>query len=488
MGSELLSTNNFPDPVPPVWPLVDAPPCDLNQLYNPAAVDVCIATYGWASPPGVDEALRAAKAAFSDWSVASVATRISALNEWLDRIEANSGSVAQAITREQGKPIAEAHGEIGKSLREARQMLGFAQQSLGYGMPGRTPGFQNLVIRRSRGIALAITPWNFPALTPMRKLVPALATGNVAVLKPSEFTPATALILTALSDGILPPGVLSFVNGGAEVAASLVADSRIDAVSFTGSVATGRKIAAVAGGRLCPVSLELGGKNAVILDDVAELDAALDAIAAAAFQCSGQRCTSISRVILHRDIWDKGISGLKARLGDLVAGPGLSPEVTLGPITTDQQFASIQDIIARALAAGAELILGGEPTHIKSAPNGRFFAPTLVATGDPTNPAMVEEIFGPVLTLIPFDSPDQAIALLNASDYGLTSAIFTDDLRFSREYLQKAHTGMLHVNHGTMPDDNMPFVGVKNSGLGIGSVGKSTLEFFTTEHATYVAG
>lgn len=484
--AKLLDCANFPSPVPAIYPHVVQDGSETFDVANPSDVDKIVARYSWSSVGGIKDALDRSKIAFSEWSGLSCVQRALAIGKWLDAILAHKEAIAYAVTLEQGKPLAEARGEIGKSLAEARQMLGFSQSALGYTMPGRNAEFHNTVVRRPRGVCLAITPWNFPVLTPMRKIVPALAAGNSVILKPSEFTPAAALILTALGRDFFPDGLLTFVNGGADIATSLVSDPSISAVSFTGSVATGKKIAISAGGRLCPVSLELGGKNGVILDDVSDLDRALDAIVGAVFQCSGQRCTSISRVIVKRGILPKVIAGLKTRMSALRQGNGLTEGVNFGPITTDAQMQTISDIVHRATQTGAEVILGGGIDPRGDLVKGRFFEPTLLLSENSSNPSIVEEIFGPVLTLQPWDDERQAMELLNASEYGLTSAIFTDQLSFAQRFTDNAQSGMLHINHGTIPDDNMPFVGVKNSGLGIGSVGRSTLDFYSTEHSVYV--
>lgn len=460
----------------------------IFQTCDPACPETVIASYCTASEPQMDAVLIRARSAFKEWSSKSCAVRVNAIGQWLDRIEANTDLLAACMTSEQGKPLAESCAEIGKSLRESRQMLGFAGSHAGSSMPGRTVGFMNVILRRPHGVVLAIAPWNFPVLTPLRKLVPALVTGNAVVLKPSEYTPAAALMLVSLSDGLLPEGTLSLVLGAGREASLLLADDRIGAVSFTGSVDTGRKVAVAAAGSLKPVSLELGGKNGAILDDVADLDAALDAIVGAAFQCSGQRCTSISRIIVNRRILDEVVNGLKPRLGRLVAGHGKHEGTTLGPVTTKEQIDKIERLVAEAIGSGAHCLLGGQRLFPPEAPTGRFFEPTLLLCEDPSNVAVQEEIFGPVLTLQPYDNDDQALELLNESRYGLTCSVFTDRVQFVTRALAEAQCGMIHINHGTVPDDNMPFVGVRDSGLGIGSVGASTLDFYTTEHSAYVAG
>lgn len=472
---------------PPVLPDPSDWSGDQGFETRDPALGSVVGLYGSASQEEVAQTLAAARKGFTEWSARTVTQRCDLLAQWLDRIESETDALAGEMTTEQGKPIGESKAEIGKSLREARQMLGFALSHAGQTLPGRARGWTNTILRRPRGVVLAITPWNFPVLTPLRKLVPALAAGNAVILKPSEYTPAAAMRIVRAADGILPDAALCLVNGRGDVAARLVA-SDIDAISFTGSVATGRKIGGVAGSNLVPVSMELGGKNAAIVDKVEDLDAALDAITGAAFQCAGQRCTAISRMIVHADHYDAAAEGLIRRLAALKPGPGHDVETTLGPITTLAQLDKITQLVRAAELDGAKVLTGGTRLNVSNAPNGLFFAPTLLATDDPANPACQEEIFGPVLTLTRFHTDDEALRLANGTDYGLTSAIFTDRLEFANRAMAELETGMIHVNHGTTPDDNMPFVGIKASGLGTGSVGRSTLDFYTTEHAAYVAG
>jgi len=499
--SDVLKIENFANPMPATFPqrytsdesdksnaLNNRVKCEaVLTTINPANTEEIVACYGSASLADVNFVLNQAQMAFALWSGKTMSQRAQAVSSWLDRIAQHTDDLAYAMTREQGKPLAEAKAEIGKALRESRQMLAFAQSIGGREMPARAVGFSNQILRRPRGVVLAIAPWNFPVLTPLRKIVPALITGNTVVLKPSEFTPAAAWIMCSLTQGLLPAGVLSQANGAGDVAALLVQDKRVAAITFTGSVETGKKVGAVAGENLTPVSLELGGKNAAIIEDVKHFDAALDAIVGAAFQCSGQRCTSISRVIVKRNVKDKVLAGLKSRLSALKAGDGVHDDVNLGPITTAAQLDKIDSLVQQAITGGATLVLGGKCLDLPAAPRGRFYSPTLLIAEDATNVAVQEEIFGPVLTLQVYDTDDEALALINDVRFGLTSAIFTDRLSFAHRFLNEAQSGMLHVNHGTIPDDNMPFVGVKASGLGTGSVGQSTLDFYTTEHASYIA-
>ncbi len=457
------------------------------ETRNPARPDEVVAHYQADNAASIDACMDRARAAQAGWAGTPLATRVHALARWLAAIEQDVDTVAQAITREQGKPLAESRAETAKALREARAMLAFAQGHGGDTLAASRGGYQNLTLRRPRGVVLAIAPWNFPVLTPMRKLVPALVTGNAVVLKPSEATPMAAVVLARLAQGLLPQGVLQLVHGAGDVAAALCSHPDVAAISFTGSVTTGRKVAQAAGAALVPVSLELGGKNAAWIDEVADLERCLDAIHAAAFQCAGQRCTAISRVLAPRHRLDEVVQGLARRADALHLGEGDDPDTTLGPITTAAQWNKIDQLVRAAVAAGARLVCGGTAATVEACPGGRFYTPTILVCEDAANPAVQQEIFGPVLVVQPYTDTDEAVALLNGVAYGLTSSLFSDRFAVVMRYLAEAQTGMLHVNHGTAPDDHMPFVGVKDSGLGTGSVGRSTLDFFTTEHTAYLA-
>ncbi len=460
-------------------------PLQAVTCYSPADQTEKTGCYEWANSVHVDAAVTKATASFTSWKNMPLPQRSRLVSQWLETIEGSAEQLAAQITQQQGKPLREANAEIGKSLREARMMIAFAANHGGYELPSSHAEQRNLCLRRPLGAIAAICPWNFPVMTPLRKVVPALLVGNTALLKPSEYTPAAALTLVKLADGILPDGVLQYVCGGADVAAQLVAHHNIKAVAFTGSVTTGQKIAAVAGANLTPVSLELGGKNAAILDRDCDLPAVLEQVFAAALQCAGQRCTAISRLIVHESHRDRVIELAKTYFAKLIAGDGRIERTSLGPITTAGQLKAIEGIVERAVSAGAELLLGGKRFAPDASSNGLFFQPTLLGCSNLQNPAVQEEVFGPVLTLETFNSPEEAIEKLNATKFGLTAALFSNDRHVQDLVQSQAEVGMLHINHGTTPDDNMPFIGTKNSGLGTGSVGRSSLDFFTREQSIY---
>jgi len=453
---------------------------------NPARPAERVGIYETASDRDVAKAGDLAVAAQRAWARVPAAERARIVARFLDAVEARTDEIALAITREQGKPLGESRGEIGKSLREARAMLGEAVRVGTAAAGSGRPGVRNLVTRRPRGVIAALTPWNFPILTPMRKIVPALAFGDAIVLKPSEIAPAAACLVADASRAIVPDGLLQIVNGGADVGRALVDLSVAAGVTFTGSVEVGRAVYAAAAKRLAEVSLELGGKNAAIVNDVDALDGALDHISGAAMLCSGQRCTAISRVLVHRSLHDAVVDGLVRRANALVLGDGAAAGTTLGPLVTARQRDRVEAMVARALAGGARAATGGRRGSVADCDGGFFYEPTILVDVAPANLAAREEIFGPVIAVLPYDEIDEAFALLNDVEYGLTAALFSHDQRVIARFIDECETGMLHVNHGTVPDDHMPFGGIKASGVGAPSVGPSAAAFYTTEHAVYV--
>ncbi|HEY2817740.1 MAG TPA: aldehyde dehydrogenase family protein, partial [Casimicrobiaceae bacterium] len=390
------------------------------------------------------------------------------------------------ITLEQGKPLQEARGEVAKACGEARLMVSLAARLQGELMPSARPGIRNMVNHRPRGVIAAITPWNFPILTPMRKIAPALVFGNAIIVKPSEFTPATACLVAEVARGILPDGLLQLVLGDGAVASRLLTTPGVDGVTFTGSVATGKKIYAAAAQNLAEISLELGGKNAAIVNDTDDVAGTLDQIANAAYMCAGQRCTAISRVIVQRGLRDTVLDGLCERAQGIVLGDGLQPGVQMGPLTNERQLKTVTAMVDMGIAEGATAQIGGRPAKVASLASGYFYAPTVLANVKPTMDVARNEIFGPVISVLDYDTVDEAIDILNGVDYGLTSALFSNDNRVIQRFIDESENGMLHVNHGTIPDNHMPFGGIKHSGVGAYSVGPSAMSFYTTEHSVYV--
>ncbi|GLQ55820.1 aldehyde dehydrogenase family protein [Devosia nitrariae] len=456
------------------------------ETRNPAHPDQVVGIYASSTREDVERTLEGAAIAQRSWRAKPQAERNAILSGFLDTLERRTDDIATAITLEQGKPTAEARAEAGKSIGEARTMLSHALAVGSSQAAAARPGFRNIVSRRPRGVIAAISPWNFPILTPMRKVAPALAFGNAIVLKPSEYTPATAAIIEECARESLPANLLSLVFGGGAVGDQLVRDRRVRGITFTGSVSTGRKIYAAGAENLVELSLELGGKNAAVINDVTDLDAAVDQIAGAAFQCAGQRCTAISRILVHTRLRDAVTEAVRQRAERQVLGDGFAAGVTMGPLSHAAQLEKVASMVAQGKADGARIVTGGDKVRPASAPEGYFYAPTVLADVQPGSAAALEEIFGPVISILSYETEDQAFEILNSVGYGLTAALFSNQLGMVERFVAQCETGMLHVNHGTIPDNHMPFGGIKDSGVGAYSVGPSSAAFYTTEHSVYV--
>lgn len=454
---------------------------DDMATFNPADPARQVGSYGRMDPSDVPALVALARDAQRDWAARTVSARIGILGRWLDAVEARGDGIARAITLEQGKPLAEARGETGKALDEARIMLGIAAQPLGAVHATMRDGVMPLSLRRPRGLIVAITPWNFPVLTPMRKIAPALAFGNAIIVKPSELAPAAACLLAEAAEGILPAGLLQIAPGDGALGAALVT-SGAQGVTFTGSVPTGKAVYRAAADTLAELSLELGGKNAALVHDPADLDACLDQISSAAFLCSGQRCTAISRVIVHRDLAEAATQGLVRRAEALIPGDGFEQGVNFGPLVSAAHRAGVADMVEAGIAAGARCRTGGRALDR----TGNFYAPTILDQVAPDNPVATQEIFGPVISVLTYERLDQAFQILNDTEFGLSAALFATDGDVVSRFVEENGAGMAHVNHGTTPDSNMPFVGIRNSGVGACSVGPGAAAFYTTEHAVYL--
>ncbi|MBL7251800.1 aldehyde dehydrogenase family protein [Alloalcanivorax marinus] len=461
---------------------------NVFETRNPARPDEIVGAYAEVGDSaGVEAVLAAAAQAQAQWSEVPPVARGDRLTAFLDDVIANVERIAEAITLEQGKPLAEARNETLKGCAEGKFMAGEAARQQLQTSAAARPRVRNLILRRPRGTLLAICPWNFPAMTPLRKLCPAIAFGNALVIKPSQFTPATAFILAEIAERHFPAGLVQVMPCGGAFASELTAAGHFDGVSFTGSVAVGRKVGQAAATGLVPAQLELGGKNGVIINDSADLDSCLDQVFGAAFQTGGQRCTSLSRVIVHHDLHGAVVEGLAARARALTLGDGLAPTTTLGPLCNAAHFDSVRAATARAVDEGATLVTGGESATVAGCEGGYFYQPTLLDNAGASTTASREEIFGPVLSVLAYDSADQALSILNDTEYGLTSSLFSDSHALIQRFLDESRNGMLHVNNGTVPDVNMPFGGMKHSGLGAYSVGASASAFYTIEQAAYLA-
>ena len=460
---------------------------EAYETRNPARPTETIGRYGIADAAEVEAIIERANKAQADWARVPGLERGERLNAFLDAVAARADDIAEAVTLEQGKILAEARAETLKGCAEGRFMAGEAARMGSAGITSGRAGISNQILRRPRGVIFCISPWNFPAMTPLRKICPAVGFGNAVVLKPSQFTPAASFLLAKTAKDHFPEDLVQIAMISGQASSDLIAKADIHGVSFTGSVPTGRLVYAAAARNLIPVQLELGGKNAAILSDTDDLDNAAGLIFAAAFQTSGQRCTAISRVLVQR--------GLAARTKDLLAekadgirlGNGMDPNVQMGPLCNLGHWQAVCDVTAKAIAEGAVPLAGGGAPEGAGPDGGFFYRPTILGDVRHRSIAGQEEIFGPVLSVIEYDSFDQAIEMLNGTEFGLTSALFSNSSSRVQRFLAESQHGMMHVNHGTVPDNNMPFGGIRNSGVGAYSVGPTAVNFYTSEHSAYIA-
>ncbi len=456
------------------------------DTHNPARPGQAIGRYAIPDEAETRSIIERANAAAAEWARVPGLERGLRLDAFLDAVVARVDEIAEAITLEQGKIFAEAKAETLKGCAEGRFMAGEAARMGATPIATGRPDFSNQILRRPRGVIFCISPWNFPAMTPLRKMCPAIAFGNAVVMKPSQFTPAASFILAEIAKEFFPKDLFQIAMISGRAASEVIAKGDIHGVSFTGSVEVGRMVYGAAAQNLIPVQLELGGKNAVILNDTDDLESTVSQIAGAAFQTGGQRCTAISRVLVQRDLAKKASELLAVRADAIKLGDGMAEGTQMGPLCNLPHWEGVCENTAKAIDEGAKPLAGGAAADGAGRDGGYFYQPTILGNVDHQSTASQVEIFGPVLSVLEYDTFDQAMEILNGTEFGLTSALFSNNNSYVQRFLRESQNGMLHVNHGTIPDNNMPFGGVKNSGVGAYSVGPTAVNFYTSEHAAYV--
>lgn len=430
-------------------------------------------------------AVAAAAGAFPAWRRTSVAARQGCVGEFLRLLETARDELARIVTLENGKTIRESRAEVDSALVEGRYHLNQISAFHGHTGPDAAGAVTTRVQYEPLGVVGVISPWNFPMNVMCRKTLPALLTGNTVVFKPASFTPWSGVFMARLFERAgLPPGVFNCVTGaGGSLGNALVLDPRVRAVSFTGSTAVGRTIQAAAAVNLVRTQLELGGKNALVVMDDADVDRAVDAAMLAGFSNAGQWCTSTSRLLLHRAIAAPFLAQLVDRCERLRVGDGLLESTEMGPVAGARQYENVCAAVRQAQADGARVVAGEEGGDTA----GYFVRPTVLVDVHPRMAAFRDEIFGPVVSVCEFGSLDEALELANDSMYGLSSALFTRDLGVATRYVDGIEAGLAHVNiHTGYKEPSMPFGGTKLSGSGLPENGRTGLEFFVDRKAVYV--
>jgi acyl-CoA reductase-like NAD-dependent aldehyde dehydrogenase len=452
------------------------------EVENPFT-EQTIAVVGSASAEQVRAAVASAHSAARGWAVMPAVERAEMLHEVAARLRARADEIARTMTLEGGKPLVENRDEVGWTAAAFDYYAELGRDSAGRLIPPIESTQLAMVVKEPIGVVACIVPWNYPLLLLAWKLAPALAAGNATVCKPSELTPLSTLELIECFEH-LPDGVLNVIAGDGSVGACLVADSQVDCVAFTGSVATGKSIAGVCAERIARVNLELGGKDPfIVCADVADLAGAVDVAARggawAAYLNAGQVCTSAERFYVMRDVYDDYVGAFVEHASGLVLGDPLDPATDVGPMVSAAQRTKVTDQLLEAVAAGAEIVQGGDDGGRSS---GHFLAPTVVVGASASTALLREETFGPVAPIVPVDSLDQAIELANGTRFGLGANVYTRDLATAVRCMRELKAGTVWINDPLTDNDAGPFGGFKQSGLGR-ELGREGLEAFQeTKH------
>ncbi|WEG14400.1 aldehyde dehydrogenase family protein [Pullulanibacillus sp. KACC 23026] len=441
------------------------------------------------SKADVDVAVQAAVQAQKTWRLVPAPARGEFLFRIGELLRKNKERLAQLLTSEMGKVIAEARGEVQEAIDMAYFMGGEGRRLVGQTVPSELPNKQAMSFRAPVGVAGLITPWNFPIAIASWKIFPALVSGNSVVWKPATDTPALAYeFVKLIEEAGVPKGVINLVFGsGSTVGTALVEHPDVNIVSFTGSTEVGRAISSKAGEQFKKVSLEMGGKNAIIVMDDADLDLAVDGIIWSAFGTAGQRCTACSRLIVHEPIKEDLENRLLSRISELKMGDGLDETVQIGPVINEPALKSIHEYVRIGQEEGANLLCGGQILKSGDCQNGFFYAPTLFTNVNREMRVAREEIFGPVLSIISVTSLEEAIEVNNEVNYGLSSSIFTNDTNRTFIAMRDLDTGIVYINAGTIGAEiHLPFGGTKHTGNGHRDSGVVALDVFTEWKSVYV--
>lgn len=463
---------------------------DLLVDVNPSRPDDVVAQGPGASADDVDRAYAAARAAFDGWRRTPARARAAILLRAADIIDAHREEWGRELAREEGKTLVEAVGETGHAANILRFHAQEVERQSGGLFESPTPGERILVIRRPVGVVGAITPFNFPISIPAWKLAPALVWGNTVVWKPATFVPLLAMrFAEALQQAGLPRGVLNLVNGSPAVGEALVAHPAADAVTFTGSTKVGRLIAAQLAARGIPFQGELGGKNAALVLADADLDVAVEQVALGAFRAAGQKCTATSRVIVHEAVADEFLRRLASRTERITVGDARDESIEMGPVVDAAARDRVTAALARARTSARAVV--DPASYTEGALAEGYFVPPSIFELDEEDPGELwtEELFGPVVGVRRVSSTAEGIALVNDSEYGLSTAVFTTGLADALAAIEDIRVGVVHVNSASAGADlHVPFGGSGASALGPKEQGAAAREFFTETATVYLRG
>jgi acyl-CoA reductase-like NAD-dependent aldehyde dehydrogenase len=482
----ILGTSKFQNYIGGEW--VDAAGGETFESVSPANGDV-IGTFPKSSAADVDRAVEAAETAYEQWRLVPAPRRGEILFRFGQLLADQKDELSELMAREMGKVLAEAGGDVQEAIDMSFYMGGEGRRLFGQTTPSELRDKFNMSVRMPIGVVGAITPWNFPIAIPSWKILPALVCGDTVVFKPATDTPLLGQrFVELLVEAGLPKGVLNVVHGGGgEVGDRLVRHPDVRVISLTGSRETGVAVLRAAAENLKHVHLELGGKNAIIVMDDADLDLAVDGIVWSAFGTSGQRCTAASRVIVHRNAYDALQQKLVAATERLRLGVGWESDTDIGPVINKSALEKIHSYTEIGREEGARLLTGGEIASGDGLDKGHYYRPTIFADVDIEMRIAQEEIFGPTTALIPVDDFDAAVRAANSVKYGLSSSIFTRDVNKAFRAMRDLNTGITYVNAGTIGAEvHLPFGGTKDTGNGHREAGQAALDVFTEWKSIYV--
>ncbi|MGH9691316.1 MAG: aldehyde dehydrogenase family protein [Candidatus Acidiferrales bacterium] len=456
---------------------------------NPANRDELVGLFPASSEEDVKSAVEAAKAAYGRWRLTPAPKRAEILFRAAEILTERKEDHAVAMTREMGKVLAETRGDVQEAIDMTYLMAGEGRRQFGQTTPSELPDKFAMSVRAPVGVAGLITPWNFPMAIPSWKAMPALICGNTAVLKPAEDTPlSTYYLAQALSEAGLPAGVLNVVFGdGPNAGAPMLTNSGVDLISFTGSTEVGRIVSEACAPTFKKCHLEMGGKNIIIVMDDANLDLAVDGAIWGGFGTTGQRCTAASRVAVHKRLYREFSEKFVARAKSLRVGDGLEASTDMGPCINEQQLKTVMKYVEIGIAEGAKLATGGHSLEKGAYARGWFHEATVFSDCDPKMRICQEEIFGPVVSLIPFGTFEEAIEIANRVKYGLSASIYTRNVNNTFRAQRDLQAGIVYVNAPTIGAEvHLPFGGIKDTGNGHRESGEAALDFYSDWKTVYI--
>jgi aldehyde dehydrogenase (NAD+) len=461
---------------------------ELSENRNPADDRDVVGLFQQSTADDAVGALEAAARAYEQWRLVPAPKRAEILFRAAQLLVERKEGFARDMTREMGKVLEEARGDVQEAIDMTYFMAGEGRRQYGQTVPSELRDKFAMSVRQPIGVAAVITPWNFPMAIPSWKIAPALVCGNTVVLKPATLTPLSALnFVKVLADAGVPPGVVNLVTGGPDVGTVLATDDRVKVVSFTGSTAVGRIVNQNAAAGFKKVHLEMGGKNVVMIMDDAQLELAVEGCLWGGFGTTGQRCTAASRVVVHEKVYDEFLTQFTARAAALRVGNGLDTATQVGPSVSEAQLQTVMKYVEIGRNEGARLVTGGRRLGSGAHAHGWFHEPTVFADVDPKMRIAQEEIFGPVVSVMRCRSLDEAIAIGNGVAYGLSASIYTRDVNKAFTAMRDLYTGIFYVNAPTIGAEvHLPFGGTKATGNGHREAGTAALDVFSEWKSIYV--